>query len=189
VKKLLQILAVLGTSTALAHAAELRPLLKAGFDLGGDTIVDVVFANGDREAVKANEGFYIGGGAALIDDARNMEYHLTVAYKFAVISASNGDIEWTRIPLEALAFYRWQRVRLGGGLAYHVNPQVDGSGVVGGLDIKFRDALGLILQADWRITDTIALGGRYTMLEYEAKAPASGTAKSNGIGVTFSISF
>lgn len=188
-KKLLQILAVLGASAAVAHAAEIRPLLKAGFDVGGDTIVTAVFTNGDREEVKANEGFYLGGGAAFIDDPRNLEYHLTIAYKFAVINASNGDIEWTRFPVEALAFYRFPRVRLGGGLAYHVNPRLDGSGVVGGLDIKFKNALGLILQADWRITDKIALGGRFTMLEYDAKAPASGTAKSNGVGVAFSINF
>jgi hypothetical protein len=176
-------------AVGLAHAAEIRPLLKSGIDIGGETLVTVQFTNGDRESVRGNEGFYIGGGAAILDAPRNMEYHLTLAYKIAVINASNGDVEWTRFPLEALAFYRFPRARVGGGLTYHLNPKLDGSGVVGGLDVKFKNALGLVLQADWLITQKIALGGRYTFLEYDAKGNFSGTGQANGLGVTFSINF
>jgi hypothetical protein len=188
--KSLCVLAFLAGSAALgAQAAEVRPLFKAGFDAGGDTLVTVRFTDGDTENVKANEGFYLGGGAAILDADRNMEYHLTLAYKFALINASNGDIEWTRFPIDALAFYRFSHARIGGGLTYHVNPRLEGSGVVGGLDIKFKNALGFVLQADWLITKNIALGGRYTALEYDAKSPATGSAKSNGVGIAFSMSF
>jgi hypothetical protein len=186
-----RVLALLAASlcVGLTHAADLRPLLKAGFDLGGDTLVTAVFTNGDSETVKANEGFYIGGGAAIIDAARNMEYHFSLAYKVAFVDASNGDIEWTRFALEALAFYRFPRVRVGGGLAYHISPRVDVSGVPGGMDVRFKDALGAVLQADWRITEKIAAGLRYTILEYDAKGAFSGSAKSNGFGLTFSMNF
>lgn len=185
-----RILAFLATMGALgAHAAEIRPLLKAGFDVGGDTMVSVTFINGDTEKVRANEGFYLGGGAAILDEARNMEYHVTLAYKVALINADNGDIEWTRIPLEVLAFYRFARARVGGGLTYHINPKLEGSGVVGGLDIEFKNALGVVLQADWLITRKIALGGRFTFLEYDAEGAFTGSAKSNGVGLTFSMNF
>ena len=188
--QLLKVLVFLAATWALgAQAADIRPLIKAGFDVGGDTMVTVRFTNGDTENVKANEGFYLGGGAAILDDARHMEYHVTLAYKFALINASNGDIEWTRIPLEALAFYRFARARVGGGLTYHINPKLEGSGVVGGLDIEFKNALGIVLQADWLITRKIALGGRLTFLEYDAEGAFSGSAKSNGVGVTFSMNF
>jgi hypothetical protein len=188
--KPLKILAFLAGTCALgAQAAEIRPLIKAGFDVGGDTMVSVTFTNGDTEKVRANEGFYLGGGAAILDEARNMEYHVTLAYKFALIDAENGDIEWTRIPLEALVFYRFPRARVGGGLTYHINPKLEGSGVVGGLDIEFKNALGLVLQADWLITRKIALGGRFTFLEYDAEGAFTGSAKSNGVGVTFSMNF
>ena len=176
-------------AAGVAHAADIRPLLKAGFDVGGDTMVTAVFSNGDTETIKANEGFYFGGGAAIIDAARNMEYHVSLAYKVAAVDASNGDLESTRLPLEALAFYRFPRVRVGGGLAYHMNPKLEGSGMVGGLDVKFKNALGAILQADWRITEKIAAGARYTILEYDAKEAFSGSAKSNGFGLTFSMNF
>jgi len=172
-----------------AQAADFRALVKAGIDVGGDTLVTAVFSDGETEAIKANDGFYIGGGAAIIDAERNMEYHLSLAYKVAVVEASNGDIEWTRFALEALAFYRFPRVRVGGGLAYHISPRVEVSGVPGGMDVKFKNALGAVLQADWRITDKIAAGLRYTILEYDAKGAFTGSAKSNGFGLTFSMNF
>ncbi len=172
-----------------AQAADIRPLIKAGIDVGGETIVTAVFTDGDTEKIRANEGVYFGGGAAIINDARDMEFHVTLAYKFALIDADNGDIEWTRWPVEAIAFYRWPRVRAGAGLAYHVNPRLEGDGVVNGLDVKFRNALGGIVQVDWRITETIAVGGRLTFLEYEAKSPATGKSRSNGFGATFSMNF
>jgi hypothetical protein len=188
--KRLKVLTFLAAMSALgAQAAEIRPLIKAGFDVGGDTMVSVVFTNGDTEKVRANEGFYLGAGATILDEARNMEYHVTLAYKFALVDADNGDIEWSRIPLEALVFYRFPRARVGGGLTYHINPKLEGSGVVGGLDIEFKNALGLVLQADWLITRKIALGGRFTFLEYDAEGAFTGSAKSNGVGLTFSINF
>jgi hypothetical protein len=180
----------LAASAALgAQAADVRPLLKAGLDFGGDTLVTARFEDGETRDIKANEGVYLGGGVAIISDAKDWECHLTLAYKFALINADNGDIEWTRVPLEALVFYRFQRVRVGGGLAYHLNPSVEGSGVVGGLNIHFKDALGAIVQVDWRITDNVALGARYTMIEYDAKSPVSGSASGNGLGLAFSINF
>jgi hypothetical protein len=153
---------LVAASAFSAQGAEIRPLLKAGLDLGGDKMLTVVFDDGDTQDIKANDGFYLGGGFAVIDAARRMEYHLTAAFKYGVIAAENGDVEWTRFPLEALVFYRFPRIRVGGGLTYHVSPTVETSG---------------------------AVGGRYTILEYDAKDAFSGSAKSNGFGISFSMSF
>jgi hypothetical protein len=182
-------LAAACASPMVSAAAEIRPLVKAGYDFGGDAMVRVLFTNGDSATIRGNEGFYLGGGAAIINDARDWEFDVTLAYKFALINASNGDVKWTRWPLEALAFYRFQKVRVGGGLAYHISPKLEGSGVVGGLDVKFKDALGAVLQADWRITEQMAAGLRYTILEYDAKGPFTGSTKSDGLGLTFSFNF
>jgi hypothetical protein len=184
------IIAALASAAAFGvQAADFRPMLKAGFDLGGDTMVSVTFTNGETESVKANEGGYLGGGLAIFSDAKDWEFHITLAYKFSTIDAENGDIDWTRVPLEALAFYRYERVRFGGGLAYHLDPKIEGSGVASGVNIKFKNALGAILQVDWLITEKIGLGARYTMLEYDAEAPARGSSKANGFGLSFSWAF
>jgi hypothetical protein len=44
-----------------------------------------------------------------------------------------------------------------------------------------------VLQADYRLAEKMALGLRYTSLEYKFTGAAS--AKSDGIGVVFSMSF
>ena len=171
-----------------SRAAEVRPMFKVGYDTGGDTLVAAVFTDGSTETIKANEGFHIGGGVSIVPASSNLEIEVSLSYKFQFITAANGDIDWTRMPLDALVFYRFPKVRLGGGLTYHLNPKLKGSGVVGGLNIKFDDALGYVLQADYRITQTIAAGVRFTSVEYEASGAAA-TAKSNGLGVTFGMSF
>ncbi len=172
-----------------SYAADIRPMIKAGYDFGGETLVTVVFTDGSRDSIKANEGLFFGGGASIVNDTKDMEIELTLSYKFQTITANNGDVDWTRWPLEALVFYRLPQVRVGGGLTYHLNPKLSGSGVVGGLDVKFQNALGFVLQADYRLTDRANLGVRYTSLEYTVTGGGAGAAKSNGIGITFSGSF
>jgi hypothetical protein len=188
-KSLAALAFALAAAAPAARAQDVRPVLKLGIDFGGDTLVTAVFTGGSSETIKANEGFYIGGGA-LILFANEIEAEVSLSYKTASITASNGDIEFTRLPLDALVFYRFPDFRVGGGLTYHLNPKLSGSGVVGGLNVNFDDALGLVLQGEYLFPSKgpkMTIGGRYTMLDY--KASGGGTAKSNGLGVTFSISF
>ena len=167
-----------------SHAVEVRPMLKAGYDFGGDTLVTVVFAGGSTKSINANEGLYFGGGVSILSDSKDIETELSLSYKFAGINASNGSVDWTRFPLEALVFYRLPQFRLGGGLTYHLSPKVSGSGFASG-SLKFDDSAGFVLQADY-LLQKITVGLRYTSLEYKV----GGTSvKSDGVGVTFGISF
>jgi hypothetical protein len=71
---------------------------------------------------------------------------------------------------------------------------LSGSGVASNVNVGFDNALGLVLQAEYLLppwspkTPKMSVGGRYTMLEYKATS-GGGTAKSNGVGITFSIAF
>ncbi len=172
-----------------SQAAEVHGLLKLGRDVGGDTLTSstLTFPNGSSSSIKANEGSYIGGGVGLVEVAKDVDVELTLAWKWAFITASNGDVTFTRFPLEALVFYKFEKVRLGGGLAYHINPKLKGSGDFSGLDIGYDNALGGVLQADYRITDKMNVGIRYTSVDY--KVGNSPAAKGNGAGITFSASF
>jgi len=177
------------TLAGAVQAAEVRPLLKLGYDSGGDTIVTAFFVGGSTESIKANEGFYVGGGVSILNEARDIEMELSFNYKLGFIAADNGDIDWTRLPLDALVFYRFPSVRLGGGLTLHLNPKLRGDGTASGLNVPFDDALGLVLQADYRFTDKMTLGMRYTSVKYEAKAPFTGSFTGDGIGITFGLAF
>jgi len=175
-------------AAAGAEGAEVRPFVRGGIDFGGDTLVTVVFVGGETDTIKANEGVYAAGGVSILNEARNMEVEISIGYKFDTITASNGEVDWTLMPVDALVFYRLPQWRLGGGLTYHLNPELDGSGVVGGLNLKFDDALGVVLQADYLIRQNMAVGARYTNVKYEPKGGGA-SAKSGGIGATFSYRF
>src|ERR1700704_6723443 len=136
---------VLATAASASQARDVRPVVKGGFDFGGDTLVTARFTDGSTRSVKANQGFYVGGGASILNDAGTLEGELSLSYKMGLVDASNGDLKFTRLPLEALAFYRWTSFRLGGGLTYHINPELKGSGVASGVNHSFDNAAGFVL--------------------------------------------
>lgn len=168
------------------NAADVRPVAKAGFDFGGDNLVTAQFTNGSSDSIKANELLYLGVGASVITDSKDIEVEVTLSYKFKNISATNGDIKWTRYPLEALVFYRFPKYRLGGGLTYHLSPKVSGSGIASNINGNFDDSIGLVLQADYLITQKLSVGGRYTSLKYKV---GGASFDSSGVGVTFGMRF
>jgi len=178
-------LVVAAAVPAASHAVDVRPMLKAGFDVGGDTLVTAVFTDGSTKSIKANEGFYFGGGASILSDSKDIEGEVSLSYKFASINASNGTIDWTRYPLDVLVFYRLPQFRLGGGLTYHLSPKLSGSGPAGNISTKFDDSAGFVLQADY-LLQKITFGLRYTSLQYKV---GGASAKSDGVGITFGISF
>jgi hypothetical protein len=173
------------TVPAVSHAAEIRPAIVAGFDTGGDNLISVPFTNGETASIKANELFYIGAGASVVNDEKNIEFLGTVNYKFAAISASNGDVDWTSVPLNALLFYRMQNFRVGAGLVYVMNPKLSGSGVASGVNVNFDDALGFLVQADY-LLGKVAIGVRGTFVDYKA---GGRTFKGDGVGITFGFTF
>jgi len=188
IRKSLRVLALIFAVAAPlgSQAAEVRPVIKGGVDFGGETIATATFSGGSTESIKANEGAYVGGGVSIILDSKNVEIETTLSVKYTSITASNGDITWTRYPLEVLAFYRMPKFRLGGGLTYHLSPKLKASGAAGNFNVNVDDALGLVLQADYLFTPKFSVGARYTILEYKANGVP---AKSDGVGITIGFIF
>jgi hypothetical protein len=177
-------LVVAAAVPAASHAVDIRPMIKGGFDFGGEEVATTTSGG----SLKFNELLYIGGGASILADSKDIEVEVTLSWKYGNLSASDGSISLTRFPLDALVFYRLPQFRLGGGLTYHLNPKFKADGVVAALDgFKFDNALGLVLQGDYLINPKMAVGLRYTSLEYKKSGFPS--ADSNGMGVTFSMSF
>ena len=169
-------------------ASEIKGILKTGYDFGGDTLFTALFVNGQTGTVKTNEGFYFGGGIAIINHAETIATEITLSWKFQDLNANNGDVRWERFPLETLVFYRASKIRIGAGLTYHINPQLEGDGVLQGLNIAFRNALGAIVQTDYFVTPSVSVGVRFTWLEYEQETTGAKFDSSGG-GVTFGINF
>jgi outer membrane protein with beta-barrel domain len=188
---------------APACAVDVRPAFKAGIDVGGDTLIAVPVSGsslGDTKTIKTGEGLYIGGGASILSDPKDLELEVMLSYKFAGITAQNGDIRWSVLPLDVLVFYRMPNLRFGGGLTYHINPTLKGSGIAGGLSADYKDGFGFVVQGDYMFGDKIKLGLRYVNVIYkvdniqnngtiQVTSLPPATAKTNAVGIVFTVSF
>ena len=169
-----------------AHAADVRGVFVAGFDTGGDKLLTVTFTNGETDSIRANQGLYAGGGISVLTDSKDIEFQGTLAIKYDGVSASNGDATFTRLPLDALVFYRWEKFRLGAGLTYVMNPKVKTSGIPPqDLNVTLDNAFGGLVQADF-LLGRVAIGVRYTALDYKFRG---NTIKASGAGLTFGFTF
>jgi len=187
---------------ATSNAVDVRPIIKAGFGLGGDTVVTVgttSSSGSSSRSIKANQGVFFGGGVSILTDSKALETEISLSYKFYTIAAQNGHVDWTVLPLDALVFYRMPNVRLGGGLTYHLSPTLNGNGAASRLNAKYDDALGFVLQGDYVLKNRFNFGLRYTSVEYKrtsfqtdpllvATTPAA-NPRTNGVGFVFSMSF
>ena len=182
------ILAVLGAAAlpAATHAADLRGVFVAGFDTGGDKLLTVTFTDGSSDSIRANQGLYAGGGISVLTESKDIEFQTTLAIKYDGVSASNGSATFTRIPLDALVFYRWEKVRVGAGLTYVMSPKVKTSGIPPtDLNVTLDNAVGGLVQADY-LLGRVAIGLRYTALDYKFQG---NTIKASGVGITFGFTF
>jgi hypothetical protein len=185
-KKVLALLVTVAAALPLAaEAMEVHPVIVAGADFGGDKIVTVTFTNGDTSSIKAGDGLYLGLGASVLNDDRRIEFLGTINYKYTSISADNGDVTWTRVPLDALGFYRWEKFRLGAGVTYHMSPKIHGSGAASSLNVTVDNALGEVVQGDL-LLGKVNIGLRYTHITYKN---SSGSAKGDSAGIIFGYTF
>ena len=177
---------VLFTSNA---QADVSPTAKIGYDTGGDTAKTVYTTDGDK-TIKANEGFFVGAGFAVRNAAKTLETNITVNWKYTGIHASNGDVNFTRFPVDALLFYTGQKFKVGAGITYHLNPKIDGSGAGSGYSADYEDALGAMAEVDYRL-GSAAIGLRYTSIKYKPSGASSGgnSIKGDGVGLVLSAVF
>lgn len=178
---------VLAASASVnVQAREIDWYVHAGLDFGGDEMVEVFFDDGESDEINAGELLYVAGGLIVQTAPRlneHLETQLTIGWKFDSVDAENGDVTFSRFPLEALQFVKNGRWRFGGGLTYHLNPTLEGDGVVGDLDVEFDDALGVVAQVDFAANNHLLIGGRLTFIDYEIDDVDAESVDGNSFGI------
>ena len=158
-------------------ATEFKGIGILGADFGGDTLVDVEYSDGSKAKVDAGEGLSLGGGLSW-NLKENVSLITSAAWKFTTTKqASNGDITWTRIPLEVIGLYQIDKIKVGAGLSYQVGNKLKGSGIASDLDVKFDNALGYVANIEYAFTPKFAVNARYMVISY---TPEDGSASVNG---------
>lgn len=156
----------------IAAAGDFKPLLRMNLDSGGDELLTVIYEDGDTSDIKAGQLFTVSGGVLYKPQNQNYILEATLGYKFDKVNASNGSAEFTRLPLDFIASYKRGEHRFGGGITYHLNPELtcDITSVCSGT-AAFSDALGFIAQYAYSFQlggeKAIDAGVRLTAISYE----------------------
>ncbi len=191
--KLVFVLAAMVSMNAKLGAQELDVIVGLGYDFGGEKLGTVIFEDGKKEDIKSHEGLLIYAGVdyGIMED---LIVRGTLGYKFDSVTASNGEAEFKRIPIEVLFAKLIGPHRLGGGLAYHTSVEysckIDN---VCDFTNSYKDALGYVVQYEYQVSPPeeklgMLLGVRYTSVDYKPTSFGSSFGGS-GIGINFSVLF
>jgi long-subunit fatty acid transport protein len=157
-----------------------------GVGFGGDSLAKGEYSSGTDFSIRAGSGLTLAVGAAY-QVTPKWAVQSTVGYQFDTTNASDGEIDFTRYPVELLGFYtlndRW---RLGAGLrsATSATLGVSGAGYRFSSGEKFKSGLGQILEVQYFMGESkrFALSGRYVLEEFESKQNGR-TVSGNHIGL------
>lgn len=153
--------------------------------LGEDTLREVPFIGGGSGSVEAGGLLSLAVGAQ-IETSDDVNMVVTVGWKSDSINAVNGELEFSRLPINALALYVMGQWQVGGGITYHMNPEYSENSPFANVTAKFDDAVGFLADVRYFYSERSYVGGRYTMIDYEI---GSITVDGNSIGITAGIVF
>ncbi|XLZ68016.1 outer membrane beta-barrel protein [Massilia sp. SR12] len=198
-KKSLISLAMLATAaSAHAQVAQVAPapaktvhgFVGLGITGGGKKLATADYTDGRSANIKSGGGVYFTGG---VDFRINEQFsaQTSVSYHVDDQSAKNGSLKFQRFPFEALAFYHIdQNWKIGTGLRYVTSAKLSGSGVADIDDVKFKNTLSSVVEAEYMFTPQLSVKMRYVNEKFEEKNsryPAE--VKANHVGVSGNFYF
>lgn len=193
-----------------AHAQWVQPpqrnffvVFYGGLSGGGDTLAQARIVSqppfggvySSTEEIDAGGLLQFGGGLLWQPVGVPLAVQGTVGYQFDSISADNGDITWTRVPIELLAFYTGvPNLRFGGGARFVRSAELEFD-LFPSETYRFKDTNGFVLEAGWRFAPNFWLNARYVDEQYEIESvngiavlPA-GKVSGQSFGVNLLVQF
>lgn len=184
-KTLLLISATLLTTPSFSQAEDF--FVQGGLHFGGDTLATVTFTDGSSQSIEAG-GMISFSGGLITEIAEGIDLRTSLGYKFDDITASNGGMDFSRIPVTAMVFTKGELFNAGFGATYHLNPSFSATGVLtGDITIDYDDALGFVGELDFPLSNGRAyVALKATFIEYTI-GPVKIDGNSVGIliGTTF----
>lgn len=174
---------------SFSTADMLRPVLQLAYDGGGDELVTIEHDYERDYTIDAGDGLSFEAGMALDNPMSNLELQFLVGYKFDSDSASNGDIDWSIVPVTALALINNYGWKFGGGITYHINPELDGRFGSDSINYQFNNAIGAVAQIQYNPVESFAIGLRATFIEYELENSPTDTADGTSLGIVGTFKF
>lgn len=163
----LQSLASLGLMALLLPTlVGAQTLFRFEVDAGGDELAYAQAANGDTESIYAGEGLYMSIGGRMPLQPQNLSLDMSIGYKFDAVTADNGELYWSTIPIELILHNQMRQLHFGMGVALHLNPTLDGTGQAAFLDHTFDSSFGMILEGGVELFNNNTFGLRFVSISY-----------------------
>jgi len=173
---------------SLLNASDVKPIIQVGYQAGGDKLTTIAHSDGYYD-INAGDGLSVEAGMAFDNPRSNIEFQALVGYRSDGDDASNGSVTWDTVPLSLLALYKADDWKLGGGVTYHLAPQLDGGFGNDIINDDYDDAIGSVAQIQYAPSDSFAIGLRATFIEYELKNNPTQKANGNNLGVIATVKF
>jgi len=175
---------------AQAQSAGFHPVLGAIATGGGDTLVEVHYTNGDSHKVSAGGLLQVFGGMEYRGEGSPVTTSLTVGYHIDGVNAKNGDLRFSRVPVELTFFWNASdRFRIGAGLRKALSSEFRSSGDVDVGDFNAKSSVGGLVQADWFFTPGFSLLVRGVTEKYKSSKLKDGEADGSHVGIGVSYRF
>jgi hypothetical protein len=175
-----------------------RPYLGIFLTGGGDNLASVAVedAFGDTRTRRIDAGGLIdmkAGVEFLLNPAVSMRG--TIGYHFDTINADNGDLRFSRIPLEVMAIWHpGPPLHLGLGMRFPLSASYTATGA-GAVSASGRDEVdfdadpGLVIEGEYQFSPHVGIAMRLVTERYKAKAPSSGSFDGTHVGVGLNFHF
>lgn len=179
-----------------------RPFVGLGFTSGGDTLLKVNLVPKGGSGTTYREDVSSGGGLDLRAGVSRRLGELPLTAQFAVayhndqVNGIDGEkARFRRVPLEAtLLWHATDRARIGFGVRKATRPtfkvdnvkfDVNGQEVTGSGKASFKASVGFIVEAEYAMTPSWGLKGRYVFESYRLRDDPQGEKfDANHLGVS-----
>jgi hypothetical protein len=193
VKNILAAATLALAATAPSFAAEgFAPLIGVSLTGGGKTLVEVEFEDGGSRKISSGGLTHLFGGVEYRDPTGVYAIQTTLGYHFDRVSADNGSLSFSRIPLEVLGFWNAnENIRLGGGLRKALSSRFETSGVGAEIsgDFDLRSSIGFVLQGEYMFGEHHSVFLRYVDENYKSNHLVGGKVDGNHGGLGYSYRF
>ncbi len=175
------VLPVLFFVSNVSHATNLT--FEVGYHFGGDELAVTSSDNSNTYKINAGELMSIAVGAHIY-----LEHSLYVRGLIGIKSSfglgNNGDVTWSRFPIEAMTFIRVNKWAFGAGLSYQLNPKLSGGYVQQNTitNSEYKNTLGFVFEVDYQQGESTYIGIKYTVIKYESAGSIKNTISGNSIG-------
>jgi hypothetical protein len=150
-----------------APAFRVSPMIGAFLTGGGEKLATLEYTDGSSQDVTTGGLLDLHAGLELRPRGP-FAVQGTVGYHVSIAGARNGDVTFSRVPIELIGLFEFApHWRFGLGARYDTNVKLSSSGAASGVGAQeFDNAFGGVAEVEWMVTRRMGIVLRYVNESY-----------------------